>query len=100
VTTTGTLGAGYDTAHSCDPNEPDGLARSAPRAELLHVLMLPAFDRADRIGEFYGNPKTRTFADLRSTLRNTGTCGRCSWDVAGEGLGSGRALRNESQVAL
>jgi hypothetical protein len=25
----------------------------APRAELLHVLMLPAFDRADRIGEFW-----------------------------------------------
>ena len=24
----------------------------APRAELLHVLMLPDFDRADRIGEF------------------------------------------------
>ena len=24
----------------------------APRAELLHVLMLPNFDRADRIGEF------------------------------------------------
>jgi hypothetical protein len=23
----------------------------APRAELLHVLMLPDFDRADRIGE-------------------------------------------------
>jgi hypothetical protein len=63
VTTTGTLGAGYDTAHSCDANELDGLALSAPRAELLHVLMLPAFDRADRIGEFYGNPKTRTFAD-------------------------------------
>jgi hypothetical protein len=36
----------------------------APRAELLHVLMLPDFDRADRIGEFYKNPKTRTFADL------------------------------------
>ncbi len=36
----------------------------APRAELLHVLMLPDFDRADRIGEFYGNPKTRTFAEL------------------------------------
>jgi hypothetical protein len=28
----------------------------APRAELLHVLMLPDFDRADRIGEFYGDP--------------------------------------------
>jgi hypothetical protein len=36
----------------------------APRAELLHVLMLPDFERADRIGEFYGNPKTRTFAEL------------------------------------
>jgi hypothetical protein len=36
----------------------------APRAELLHVLMLPDFDRADRIGEFYGNVKTRTFAEL------------------------------------
>ena len=35
-----------------------------PRAELLHVLMLPDFERADRIGEFWGNPKTRTFAEL------------------------------------
>ena len=24
----------------------------APRAEILHVLMLPDFERADRIGEF------------------------------------------------
>jgi hypothetical protein len=39
-------------------------ARPAPRAELLHVLMPPDFERADRIGEFYGNPKTRTFAEL------------------------------------
>jgi len=36
----------------------------APRAELLHVLMLPDFERADRIGELWGNPKTRTFAEL------------------------------------
>jgi hypothetical protein len=36
----------------------------APRAELLHVLMLPDFDRADRIGAYWGNPKTRTFAEL------------------------------------
>ena len=36
----------------------------APRAELLHVLMLPDFERPDRIGELYGNPKTRTFAEL------------------------------------
>ena len=30
----------------------------APRAELLHVLMLPDFERADRIGEFYGYPES------------------------------------------
>jgi hypothetical protein len=32
----------------------------APRAELLHVLTLPDFDRADRIGEYWGE----TFAEL------------------------------------
>jgi len=37
---------------------------SAARAELLHVLTLPDFERADRIGEYWGNPKTRTFAEL------------------------------------
>jgi hypothetical protein len=26
--------------------------------------MLPDFERPDRIGEFYRNPKTRTFAEL------------------------------------
>jgi hypothetical protein len=31
----------------------------APRAELLHVLMLPDFERADRIGEFWGYPESR-----------------------------------------
>jgi hypothetical protein len=36
----------------------------APRAELLHVLMLLDFDRADRIGEFWGNPATRSFGEL------------------------------------
>jgi hypothetical protein len=36
----------------------------APRAELLHVLMLPDFERADRIGEFWGHPETRTFGEL------------------------------------
>jgi hypothetical protein len=31
------------------------------RAELLHVLMLPDFDRT---GSYWRNPKTRTFAEL------------------------------------
>lgn len=36
----------------------------AARAELLHVLRLPDFDRADRIGEFWAHPETRTFGEL------------------------------------
>ena len=36
----------------------------APRAELLHVLMLPDFDRADRIGDFWSYPRSRDFAEL------------------------------------
>jgi hypothetical protein len=36
----------------------------ARRAELLHVLMLPDFERADRIGEFWSYPESRAFAEL------------------------------------
>jgi hypothetical protein len=36
----------------------------AARADLLHVLMLPDFDRANRIGEFWGYPQSRAFAEL------------------------------------
>ena len=36
----------------------------APRAELLHVLMLPDLERAERIGEFWSYPLSRTFAEL------------------------------------
>jgi hypothetical protein len=42
---------------------PDALGQ-APRAELLHVQMLPDFERADRIGEFWGYPEGRAFAGL------------------------------------
>jgi hypothetical protein len=36
----------------------------APRAELLHVLTLPNFDRVGAIQSYWGNPETRTFAEL------------------------------------
>ena len=36
----------------------------ARRAELLHVLMLPDFNRAGRIGEFWSDPQSRAFAEL------------------------------------
>jgi hypothetical protein len=45
----------------------------APRAELLHVLMLPDFERADRIGEFWSYPESRTFADLLIDCEGDGT---------------------------
>jgi hypothetical protein len=35
----------------------------AARAELLHVLMPPDFDRAGRIGEFWASPATRSFGE-------------------------------------
>jgi hypothetical protein len=35
-----------------------------PRTELLHVLILPDFERADRIGELWGYPQSRAFAEL------------------------------------
>jgi hypothetical protein len=45
------------------------LGKAAPSAcfrcaELLHILMLPDFDRADRIGEFWSYPESRTFAEF------------------------------------
>jgi hypothetical protein len=46
-----------------DLNLVDALPPAA-RAELLHVLMLPDFERADRIGEFWASPETRTFGEL------------------------------------
>jgi hypothetical protein len=36
----------------------------APRAELLCVLTLPDLERAERIGEFWSYPQSRTFAEL------------------------------------
>ena len=36
----------------------------APRAELLHVLTLPDFERVGAIQSYWGNPKTRTFGEL------------------------------------
>ena len=40
----------------------------APRAELLHVLILPDFERSDRIGEFWSYTQSRTFAALLMDL--------------------------------
>ena len=45
----------------------------APRAELLHVLMLPDFERAARIGDFWVYPQSRAFAELLIDLEEDRT---------------------------
>jgi hypothetical protein len=49
---------------SCERRRAPSLSVPAPHGELLHVLMLPDFERADRIGEFCGYPESRAFAEL------------------------------------
>jgi len=46
----------------------------AARAE-LHVLRLPDFERADRIGEFWGHPEMRTFGELLIDLEEDKVAG-------------------------
>jgi hypothetical protein len=41
--------------------------------------MLPDYDRAAVIGEYWANPKTRTFAELLIEPRRIGTCAPWSW---------------------
>jgi hypothetical protein len=41
------------------------------RAILLHVLKLPDLERVRSIGEFYGDPRTRTFAQLLVDLEES-----------------------------
>lgn len=45
---------------------PEALDRFPPaaRAEMLHVLMLPDFERAGRICEFWAGRGTRTFGEF------------------------------------
>jgi hypothetical protein len=56
----------------------------APRAELLHVLMLPDFDRADRIGEFWSHPESRAFADLLIDCEEDRTLKAVIWGLLSE----------------
>ena len=47
-------------------------------AELLHVLMFPDLERADRIGAYWRYPKTRAFDELLIDREEDSPFGRCS----------------------
>jgi hypothetical protein len=61
------------------PTGPRAPGADLAAEELLHVLMLPDFERADLIGEFCGNTKTRTFAELLIECEEDRTLRGCSW---------------------
>jgi hypothetical protein len=42
-----------------------------PRADLLHVLLLPHSERAERIGGYYADRRTRTLAQLLTELEES-----------------------------
>jgi hypothetical protein len=51
---------------------------------VLYVLMLPDLERAERIGEFWGYPESRTFAESPDRLRGgSDASGRAGRDAAG-----------------
>jgi hypothetical protein len=54
----------------------------APSAELLHVLMLADFGRADRIGEFRSCPESRASLSSRSLRGGSGAPGGAGRDAA------------------
>ena len=79
---------------SVRPVRPDELERRlrerldalgpAPCAELLHVLMLPDFDRADAIGSYWGNPQDPNLRRTPDRLRGGPDAPGCARGDAGE----------------
>jgi hypothetical protein len=75
-------------------------AVGALRAELLHVLMLPDFERAGRIGESYGYPGSRASAELLIDCEEDRTFRRCSSGCCARWIASGRSRSGRSSAAL
>ena len=75
--------------------------RAGTRPELLRLLMLPDFDRADRIGEFWSYPESRNFAELLIDCGEDRTSGPCWRHVArGRSLTEWPVLRRRLHVEM
>ena len=71
-------------ASSADSVLASTLSGPAPRAELLHVLLLPDFERVGAIQSYWGNPATRAFGELLIDAEEDRTLrGGDPWDVEG-----------------
>jgi hypothetical protein len=57
--------------------------------------MLPDFERADRIGEFWGHPETRTFGELLIDLEED----KAAKEVEGLAEGDGARLASQRRTA-
>jgi hypothetical protein len=65
----------------------------APRAQLLHTLMLPDFNRAEHIAELWMSPKIRSLAELAIDAEGTGWYARSSSGCCASGSGTLRWRR-------
>ena len=70
-----------------------------PARSLLHVLMLPDFERADRIGEFWGYPEPRLRRAADRLRGGPDAPGGARRDAAGGRALSPSSLRARQQVA-
>jgi hypothetical protein len=59
------------------------LAKPSIRASMKAAARMPDFERADRIGEFWGYPESRAFGELLSTARRTGRFEPCLSNAEG-----------------
>jgi hypothetical protein len=76
---------GFDASPGAAKGGPCGRAVSAEPSSIARIMSAPSRpDRADRIGEFCGNPKTRTFGELLIDLEEDKAARAVVWGLLRE----------------